>query len=182
MAKRRFFGGSNQRSARRRSSWDLGPGADDLATLDIATLASTGDSIYGTGAAPVLPHLTLVRLRGMLTFQLQSTDAAGSGFNYAVGIGIASADAFVAGVASLPKPFTDIDWPGWIWHHMGRIVSPVGAAAVTSDQMVQMIPIDSKAMRKFGSNEVIFAVGEFAEIGTSVCLTSLVTRGLFKLP
>ncbi len=82
----------------------------------------------------------------------------------AFGIGIVSTQAFVAGVASVPGPFTNSDWEGWMvlmpiamtWD----VTTDIGRA-ITSLQQV----VDSKAMRTMSSNETLVMVGE-SEFGT----------------
>ena len=181
--KRGFSRGSSRvRSPRRLTAWSLGPGGDDLASLDQLSLSATGDSIFGSGVTPVVPALTVVRLRGVLRLNLTAADTGGSGFNYAVGIGIVSADAFTVGATAVPKPFTDADWPGWMWHHFGQLSTAVGALTTTNAHPALVTEIDSKAMRKLRLNEVLFGIIEAAELGTSVMTATLTSRVLVKLP
>ena len=104
---------------------------------------------------------------------------ANDGFNYAFGIGKASLAAFTAGVASVPTPFTEAAYSGWLWHTMGFIGSPVaGAEGTTRDTLI--ISIDSKAMRKLEADEVLYLAGEFGEVGTATMIVKAATRMLFK--
>jgi len=162
-------------------TWQLGPGGDDLATLDRASLSSSSSVILGSGVESTLQQITILRIHGFLEILLQSTDAALAGFNWAAGIGIVSADAFATGQAAMPTPFGDIDWKGWMWHEMGAMHSVFGAAAAgdPSDNPVR-VEIDVKSMRKIGVNETIFMSFQPGELGTSVLQVLGGTRMLFK--
>ena len=74
-------------------------------------------------------------------------------------MGIVSAEAFAAGVASVPEPFTDADWGGWMqWRAFSYQFEFGTAAAVNYPNW--NFEIDSKAMRKVESNEVLVQVFE----------------------
>ena len=130
---------------------------------------------------------TIVRIRGMLSFYLDLSTAAGDGFNGAFGMGIISADAFGAGSAAFPGPFFDADWPGWIvhryWHLHGIAAQSQGAdVPVNAFADVQHLELDSKAMRKQGANEILFGMVETAvETGTAGMRFVADTRILDKL-
>jgi len=164
---------------RRQTSWSLGPGGDDLATLDLATITTSGLFILGSGITPVVSGLTLVRLHGFIELQLTGVAAAGDGFSYAAGVGIVTDDAFAVGASAIPSPFDDISWNSWLWHRMGAVHTPTS----TVDDVVAhvTIPIESKAMRKFGPDNVMMLVMQFGETGTSTLLVRAATRVLFKL-
>ena len=183
MAHGRSFSRGSARAPRRLTSWELGPGGDDAA-FDVQLVAATSNIIFGSGITPVIPHLTVTRLRGLFKYSLRSADAAGSGFSGAVGIGIVSADAFGVGVTAVPKPFADAQWPGWLWHHFFHTTAPIGALSASNDQSVgeTSVVIDSKAMRKLRLNEVLFAVAELNEVTSASVLVALVSRVLVKLP
>ena len=127
---------------------------------------------------PTDEGLTLVRTRGLLRLQLQSVDAAGSGFEGACGLQIVTAEAFAIGVTAMPSPQTDPEWEGWIWHSFfslrpGSALS--GLAGITEFE------IDSKAMRKLPEGAVMMGVVEVVETGAAVMLFYLDTRILVKL-
>ena len=167
-----------RRSPKRRTLWDLGPGSSS-SDLSVQSVTSSSSVIVGTGAEAQEP-LTVVRLRGMVNLQLSAATAALDGFSVFLGIGIASADAFGAGVTALPKPFDDIDWSGWLWHFGTSIKVPAaGAVGTTIDQLD--IPIDSKAMRKMNINETLFLLAQFTEVGTATVQIGGYTRVLAKL-
>ena len=167
------------RRAKRRVAWLLGPGGDDIATLDPIAFTSSTNAILGSGVEPTIGPLVITRTRGFVEVVLTSAGAVTDGYNYAMGIGIASADAFAVGVTAVPNPFDDIDW-GWLWHHMGSIRAPFDAQADNPDVRSQLIEIDSKAMRKLALNEVCFLAIVGGESGTATMTVRGATRMLFK--
>ena len=92
-----------------------------------------------------------------MTFELNTADQINAGFTWTLGIGVTSLDAFTAGSGSLPAPFSDMDWPGWLYHNMGAMKATVGAISITNRTEPYRLEIDSKAMRKLRLNEVLFA-------------------------
>ena len=168
--------GSNLRyaSARRATGWEEGPGT----FTDVGAFTASQAVILGSGQSFVFDGDTVVRIRGFAEISLSSGTADGDGYTGAFGIGIVTDAAFAAGVASVPTPITEIEWEGWIWHQMFSVRSP----ATDSTEIRQTFEIDSKAMRKVGSNRTIFAVVEATEIGTAVAEITLGSRMLLKLP
>ena len=81
---------------------------------------------------------------------LLTAAAAGDGFFGAVGIGIVTNQAFVAGVTSMPEPFDEVNWDGWMWHFFFdiRSVTATIGDGVNAASVSQLLTIDSKAMRK----------------------------------
>ena len=101
---------------------------------------------------------TIMRTRGFCSIQPQvfSADLDITG---AIGIGVVTAEAFAAGVASIPEPFTDADWGGWfVWRTFAYHLEFATAASVNFP--VWDFEIDSKAMRKVGTNEVMVVIAE----------------------
>ena len=77
----------------------------------------------------------------------------------AIGCGIVSTEAFNAGVASIPEPFSDGDWGGWmVWRSFSYRLAFQSAVAVNFPDWA--FEVDSKAMRKGGPNEVLVTVAE----------------------
>ncbi len=97
---------------------------------------------------------TLVRTRG---FASTSPTSFGADVQIggAFGLCIVSNEAFVAGTASIPRPFDDADWGGWLmWQSFAsrlEFADPTGRLYPT----VQGVQVDSKAMRKISTNETI---------------------------
>ncbi len=168
-------------SQRRRTQWELGPGADDIATFDLVTQSASANVIFGSAITPGTSALTIGRLHGFFSLQLMTASAAGDGYNYALSIGVASLDAVTATGTALPDSFDDIDWK-WAWHHMGFIGAPLASDAVGTPVDQQMIPIDMKVQRKLGLNEAMFVAGQFGEVGTASLDIRVATRVLVLLP
>ncbi len=186
MARRQFSRGFSPRSGtnnRRLTSWSLGPGGDDIATLDREAFNSTETLIIGQGVTPLIDNLTIVRIHGHMEAELTAADAQRTGFNVVAGIGIVTSDAFTAGVASMPDPFADTDWPGWMWQTSFSLRTSVAALAVGDPQNNGLhIPIEGKSMRKLRLNEVLFLTVAAGETGVAVMDIAAYTRILVKLP
>jgi len=174
MARGRFRGTFPQRS-RRSVTWGVGPGGESSLLVAGSSNAILGSSVVATGT-----EVTVVRTRGAFSTYLVMAAAAIDGFFYAVGIGVVTAQAFGAGVASLPDPFDDTDWDGWLWHHFGSVFSPTGTIG-SSVMEAERLEIDSKGMRKLDANEVLFATISTTEVGTATMRVQLDSRMLFKL-
>ena len=174
---------SNQvrtRSPRRKTSWEFGPGGTTANSFSSSTTA-----ILGGGVAAAENGLTLVRLRGSLQAFLKTSDQANGGFHCVMGIGVASSDAFVIGVTALPNPADDPSWPGWLYWRVfdvhtfdATIASSFGPAGLAAIQF----EVDSKAMRKLGINETIFASVQTIEAGAATMSIFFESRTLVKLP
>ncbi len=107
-----------------------------------------------------LSTTTIVRLRGL--FLVRPSDySADLDMQGALGIGMVSDQAFAAGAASIPGPWTDPDWDGWFvwqpWALRNEFASAVGNQTADS-ALVQIL--DSKAMRKVKANETLVVMAE----------------------
>jgi len=121
---------------------------------------------------------TIIRTRGSIVVAPQTNLAADLDITGAFGIGVVSQEAFAAGVASVPEPFTDSDWGGWMVIQPFTQVYEHNAAPT---QYLQSITyeIDSKAMRKVEPNSVMMFVVESL---TGAFRIADLTRLLIKLP
>ena len=147
VARRRSFGHSG---SRRLTQW-AGP-----AIQAYVAVASGGATLIAQLAFE--EQSTIVRNRGMVSIRPQSY-AADIDINGAYGIGIASAEAVAAGVASVPEPFTDGDWGGWmVWRSFAFHYE--FASAISTFESSWQTEVDSKAMRKVSPNEVAVFVAE----------------------
>ena len=172
-------------SLRRKSSWDLGPGGSALQSVTISESV-----VVGAGALATEDGLTLVRLRGEFLFQLTGAQSIGTGFRGAFGIGIANATAFGVGVTALQTPLTNEEWDGWLFHQYFHVFSKsaivVGNAADEEGQGFSggsgiRMPVDSKAMRKLITEDVIYAIIEVVESASAADFIFR-SRLLLKLP
>ena len=159
------------RSPRRRTSWESGP------LLSQVNLSASGAVAWGTGSQALEDGLTLVRTRGHGLISISSLAAVTDGMRGAVGIAIASENAFGAGVSSLMNPNDDDAWDGWLWHSFFSVSTIIGEGAG-----VQKFVVDSKAMRKFNETDVIYGIIDVAaETGTVAINLNFQTRLLVKL-
>jgi len=119
---------------------------------------------------------TIVRNRGQFSIKPVSA-AADVSVVGALGVGIISAEALAAGAASIPGPFSQAEWDGWmVWQPFQFTFEFVTGAGIliTSTEAV----IDSKAMRKVGANEVAVFMAESQSAAFEI---SVVLRTLIKL-
>jgi len=137
-------------SSKRLTEW-IGP-----ALQQYITVATTGATLIASG--PFESPVTIVRTRGHVSIK-PSDVTVDLNIVGAVGIGIVSAEALGVGITAIPEPFTDADWGGWYYHRMFsyalEVVSQIGEHFIEWD-----FEIDSKAMRKIGSNEAFVMVAE----------------------
>ena len=175
MARRSGFHPRGQRSSGVARDWGAGVGGSALTTIVTSSSVVLGSGVQTTGS-----ELTLLRTRGICDLFLQGSGAAdGDGMFGAIGIGVFTDPAFIAGVGSLPTPVTDVEWNGWLWHSFFSVHNPditFGGSPVVH----QRFEIDSKAMRKFDASQVMAAVIETVEIGTAVLNVFMDTRILFQ--
>jgi len=183
-ARRRF---PVTRGARRQVGWDGGPGTGAAFTSTSfgaqEVFTTSGQTVFAGGSTAGQDGLTLVRLRGQLLLTLESVTAVGDGFTGAIGIGIASSEAFAAGVASLPDPLVDIARDVWWWHTVFALSGSDDAGSPTdAGGATFRTAVDSKAMRKIHANQTVFAVIRRTIHGAAQMNAYLATRMLSKLP
>jgi len=119
------------------------------------SVASAGATLIGFGSFET--SATIVRTRGMVS--IRAAVSAGLDIIGAIGVGIVSTEAFTAGIASVPEPFSDADWGGWyVWRSFSYRFDSVTQVGVFPS--VWDFEVDSKAMRKIGSNETLVIVAE----------------------
>ena len=134
----------------------------------------------GAGSQSVEDGITSVRLRGFFEAILTTVTGANDGYVGAIGVCIVSENAFGVGITAVPVPITDMAWDGWLYH---RFFSLHGAGAVGDGAGVfTRFEVDSKAMRKFKSTDIMVAVMEVTEDGTAVMDSWFDSRVLVKLP
>ena len=172
-------------SQRRKTSWTGGP----ITAVGGETISASGVTLLGTALQSAADGLTIVRMRGEVLFYLSSANADVNGFDHcAFGVCIVSDNAaFVGGAASIPSPITDLTWDGWMYHRMFSLVSPIIGTDVRESMAADTptslrLVVDSKAMRKFKNTDVLVAVVEVTEIGTSFMKVHGAIRTLVKLP
>jgi len=178
---------SPTRSPRRKTSWIIGPRTGANGSLQ--SIISSVKTVATIGVTTVDGE-TLIRTRGQLLLFLRSATASNNGFTGAFGIGMVTDQAFTAGIASMPGPLNDDEWDGWLYHNYFAVfASSVIAAEVSNaddfantQSAVLRMEIDSKAMRKTKSKQVMFAALEVEETGVADMSWFFNSRQLFKLP
>ena len=172
--------GFSQGRTRRLTAWGLGPGGSGAASI-----ASSTSTILGSGVVPLVEGLTAVRLRGSLQAYLKTSDAANGGFHCALGIALATDEAFAVGITALPEPVTDPGFDGWLFHRFfdlhsfgATIAESMNAAGLASIQF----EVDSKAMRKIPVGMTMYAVLQSVELSTATMSVFFDSRVLAKLP
>jgi len=115
--------------------------------------------------------LTVTRSRGLFSFG-PAAPSVNAEIKGAFGMGVVSAEAFAAGVASMPRPFENANWGGWfVWRSFAElwdVTTDVGRAIMSVN-----MEINSKAMRKVPPNSVIVQLvdsqgGHDAQVFTGV--------------
>ncbi len=149
---------------KRLSEW-IGP-ADQA----YVAVASAGATLIGF--ASFEEPTTIVRTRGAISV-IPQTSAADVDIVGAFGIGVVSTEAFTAGIASVPEPFSDADWGGWyVWRSFSSRFEFLDATGTILPAF--NFEVDSKAMRKVASNETLVMVAE-AQVGAYSISTPLRT-------
>ena len=146
-------------------------------------ITASGSQILGLGSQAITEGLTLVRLRGLAQFWLNTGSASGSSAIGAFGIGIAQENQFGVGITAVQKPIADIDWEGWLfWMPIQLSLLSSTVQWGNAGTAAQDILVDTKAMRKLDEGDVVFAIVEIEEVGTIVLEGSFFSRLLVKLP
>ncbi len=153
------------RARQRRTHWVSGQGA--------TTVSASGSTLLFTQPGPHDGE-TIVRIRGICTGVATIIASIGDGFSGAFGMGIVSAAAATAGVASIPTPVTEAAWDGWMWHQFFFMTNGKVGAANGSSWFDK--EINSKAMRKLTSDDALVAVVEVTETGDATAELGLLTR------
>jgi len=162
--------------SRRQTQWDLGPGSQTAQNP-----VGSGLIILGNGITPVTDKVTLTRVLGEMTFHLRTASAAGEGFLLTYGMGMVSEDAFAIGVTAIPNPQDDMDWDGWLTHGFVDLRSGTATLSDMGSAVMVRRPIDVKAQRILGNNDIIFMCVDVLEVGTATLSISFDSRSLLKL-
>ena len=164
-------------SQRRKTDWFGGVST----TFDVNALASGVAAIISSidtrvGLTPFAPY-TITRVRGLLTIGTQAT-TAGLNPHGAFGICVVNGEAFDAGVASVPTPFSESFDDRWLYHMYFAVMQQGGGASTRSEYA--SYEIDSKGQRKVDTGDVVLFM---IENGSSVDSLQFIfnARTLLKL-
>jgi len=142
--------GFRDSGSRRLTSW-FGP-----ADQGYVAVASAGATLFSN--VSIEERVTVIRTRGQISI---IPAAFGADLNVvgAVGMGIVTTEAFTAGILSVPEPFSDADWGGWLmWRSFSYRVEFLDSTGIAVPNW--SFEVDSKAMRKVRQNETIILVAE----------------------
>ncbi len=94
-----------------------------------------------------------------------------------------SIQAFTAGIASVPTSITDMDNENWLYHTVFQVIagSSAGETWANSGSPSFRKEVDSRAMRKFGVDKIVYAAFEVIEVGDASADISFDSRMLIKL-
>ncbi len=176
MARRRT-GFVRPRGQRRRTSWSA-------FLEETFTLGMTAIQLGAVGFSTAQGKETLARIHGLFTVNLVTAGGADEGFRGAIGIGKVQDEAFVAGVASVPDPTTEVGWDGWMYHQWFDVRS---GSATEADWLggfaaFQRSIVDVKSMRIIDEQEDFIVVISATETGTATATARIQTRALLLLP
>ncbi len=145
----------------------------------LITIASGASAIFFAfdNRTSLLGEATIIRRRGLFSIQ-HSSASADSDVSGAIGTCIVNGEAFDAGVASVPTPVAEADDDRWFWHQYFSISNRFDSGPVQRGQANWVI--DSKAMRKLSSSDVMITVMENTAVTFSAQVW-LQARTLFKL-
>jgi hypothetical protein len=102
-----------------------------------------------------------MRIRGIAYIELDPA-AVDERANIAMGIGVASDDAFTA--TALPDLSSEPEFP-WIWHNWFYVSSGSLAALSTStENLIHKVVVDSKSMRKINAGQSIFVSVQVGDV------------------
>ncbi len=107
---------------------------------------------------------TIVRIRGALHIMMdRSAEVAEDKAMVVYGIGLVQARALAAGVASLPLPVGNVEWP-WMWQAVTTLATPTTLTEDEGGARFQRTDIDSKSMRKAGPGETLVLITQVISI------------------
>ena len=159
------------RGPRRQTNWFASVVNTDHSTLAADTTLL--DQVF-TGFSEVN---TVTRIRGLLSVATDQNAANETPFG-AIGFGIVTAEAVAAGVGSIPGPYSNANWDGWLLHQYFSTIAKVGDA--TGFTIVsQQYELDSKAMRKLKPEDRLVVMVENGN-ATDGLIFTLDFRVLFK--
>ena len=152
MAVRRVVRGFRKGTAR-KTDWSAS------AVQSAATNIPASSAVLVESFTPVGQGETIVRTRGALFF-FSDQSTADEDIIAAFGIGVVTAQAVSVGITAIPHPGTDAAWDGWLYHTYLHSHFEFGSTVGFEFSAGQRIDIDSKAMRKVTSDEIVVVVAE----------------------
>ena len=133
---------------------------DSMPTVQIAGAAA---ATHQGGAITFNVPATILRCRGELLMYFDATKQVGDLMIVTAALGIVSADAYTAGVGSMPDPAGEPEYP-WLWWGEWRLDSIVAAAEEGAGLTVHRVSVDTKAMRKIKPGQNIAWIFELGGV------------------
>ncbi len=152
---RSFVRRGRSRAPRRQTTW-VGPA--DQGFVNVGSGASVIIGSFDPTAVSLL-KTTLARTRGEVAFgpQAFTVDLEIVG---AYGVAVVSDQAFAAGAASIPGPWNNPGWDGWLVWRSFHYVLEVTGTPVELFKGFDAHEVDSKGMRKVSDNETVVLMAE----------------------
>ena len=140
-----------QRSPQRKTAWIQGPDSVQVSTLAGNTCVLFAS--FDTRASNLIDSpFTIVRTRGLFSVIDVAVDTAFFPFG-AFGAVVVGGEAFDAGVASLPCPYSEAFFDRWLVHQYWSTANIISTGV--SHGRLERFTIDSRAMRKVETGDVI---------------------------
>ena len=162
-------------SPRRRKTWN--------SILGLRAALGLSITVVGGGLSFPESGFTVLRMFGEYMFTPDASDVpvAGESAALAVGIGVISTEAFLAGVT--PDPIGESEYP-WLYWADHSVVYESTALDPSTPAMSARIPFEVSSMRKIAARETLFMCVEFGiGAGASATLFEMSqTRVLLALP
>ena len=144
-------------------------------------ISSAGQSLLaldGTLSQADAQGLTLTRLIGTLSMGSSTVAGAWGTGRLAVGVGIASREAFTAGIVPDPRSETEEPPRGWVYKTIEGI-----AQNGISTPVLTHVRFDIRSQRKLDSGRLYLALDYDSELGTTfVARVFGLVRALYLLP
>ena len=112
----------------------------------------TADSTLLGGSLAFAVPATILRVRGYVSGQFDSTKQVGDRIDLTWGFAVLSTDAVSAGPTVLPDPGDEPNYP-WLWWMDMDLESHIAAGEEAWGTTAQRYEVDSKAMRKVKPGE-----------------------------
>ena len=153
---RRQFAG--RAGTRRQTEWGI-----SMTTAAPVTIPANSAVMIANTAGGLTVPITIVRTRGFLSVFSDQAAATETQIG-AFGMGIVSAQARAAGVASVPDPAGNATWDGWFVHEFFGQRLQFNSGVGLEPAYAQRYEIDSKAMRKIdaSSEDIVFVVANLS--------------------
>ncbi len=144
------------RGPRRLVSWDLRGSATSVA---VPASSAVLVLVFPSATIDLLAPATLIRTRGLVSIATDQIIASETQVG-AFGIGFVNTVAGALGITGMPSPIMDSSWEGWfVWQALHAQFEFVTGAGFEHNVMTTF-EIDSKAMRKFDTDEALAYIVE----------------------